>query len=93
MSSPAHRVGDVDTGGGVVTSSLQSKVRINGRLASVDGSPVSGHPPFLPPHDAPSTANGSSKVRFGGIPANRQGDADTCGHARAAGSPNVRIGG
>ncbi len=92
MGEPAHRIGDADTGGGIVTGSLQSKVRINGKLAAVDGSPVSGHAPFMPPHTGPVTAHGSAKVRFGGIPANRRGDADTCGHARASGSPNVNIG-
>ncbi|MDQ0314849.1 PAAR domain-containing protein [Amorphus orientalis] len=92
MSAPAHRVGDPNDAAGVVTGSVQSKVRINGRLAAVNGSPVSAHTPFFPPHLAPVTANGSAKVRIAGIPANRQGDQDSCGHVRASGSPNVRIG-
>jgi uncharacterized Zn-binding protein involved in type VI secretion len=87
----AQRVGDADTGGGVITASLQSHVFCNGALVAVNGSPVSGHVPGGV-HAAPRTASGSSTVFIKGIPVNRTGDADTCGHPRAAGSPNVFVG-
>jgi hypothetical protein len=38
------------------------------------------------------TANGLTNVIAGGIPVNVIGNADTCGHARAEGSPNVVAG-
>lgn len=86
-----QRIGDANSGGGVVTSSGQSHVSANGLLVAVDGSPVSGH--GLGVHSAPVTANGSSKVFINGIPVNKTGDADSCGHARTGGSGNVNVGG
>jgi uncharacterized Zn-binding protein involved in type VI secretion len=86
----AHRQGDANDGGGTVESVAQGTVYINGQLASVDGSSVSGH--GIGEHSGPVTANGSATVFIGGIPVNRQGDADTCGDGRAAGSPDVFVG-
>lgn len=83
------RVGDADSGGGKVVSGVDSVI-VNGKPISVNGKPVSGH--GLPPHAAPQTANGLATVIAGGIPVNRVGDADTCGHARAQGSPDVTAG-
>jgi len=83
-----HRQGDSNDGGGVIDSVAQGTVYVNQQLASVDGSGVSGHDLHLPT----ATANGSATVFIGGIPANRQGDADECGHGRAAGSPDVYVG-
>jgi hypothetical protein len=51
---------------------------------------VSGHAPGI--HAGPVTANGLTNVIAGGIPVNVIGNADTCGHARAEGSPNVVAG-
>ena len=85
-----HRQGDANDGGGTVESVAQGTVYINGQLASVDGSSVSGH--GTGEHSGPVTANGSATVFIGGIPVNRQGDADTCGDGRAAGSPDVFVG-
>ena len=82
-------VGDVNSGGGVATGSLQTKVTIGGALVLVDGSPVSSH--GLPPHDVVITANGSIKVTIGGIPVNRNGDADSCGDTRSS-ATRVTIG-
>ncbi len=87
-----HRVGDSNDAGGVITGSLQSSVFANGILVSVDGSPVSPHLPFVPPHVGTITASGSGTVSIEGIPVNRLGDADSCGHSRAAGSDNVFVG-
>lgn len=83
----AHRLNDANDADGAVISIAQGTVYINNLLASIDGSEVDGH--GLGEHSSPNTANGSSTVFIGGIPVNRQGDADTCGHSRAAGSPNV----
>ena len=94
---PVHRLGDANTAGGAITTIPQSTVFADGRLVAVDGSAGSGHPPCPDPpvHCAGAwvTANGSATVRIGGRPVNRQGDRDSCGHARAAGSATVRVGG
>ena len=82
-----HRQGDANDGGGVIDGVAQGTVYVNGQLASIDGSSVSGH--GLGEHSNPFTANGSATVFIGSIPVNRQGDADTCGDGRADGSPNV----
>jgi len=84
----AHRQGDTNDGGGTVEGVAQGNVYINGKLAVIDGSSVSGHDLHLPT----ATANGSATVFIGGIPVNRQGDADECGHSRADGSPDVFVG-
>ena len=89
MAAPVHRIGDPNTGGGVVTSSTQGSVYANNILIATDGSPVSGHGIGI--HAGPNTANGSSDVIAENIPVNSQGDADTCGHTRAAGSPDVFV--
>jgi len=89
---PIHRLGDPNSAGGEITGIPQSTVFANDKLVSVDGSSVAPHTPFIAPHLAARTANGSGTVSAGGIPINRQGDADSCGHPRAAGSDNVNVG-
>jgi uncharacterized Zn-binding protein involved in type VI secretion len=84
-----QRVGDSDSGGGVVTSGVDS-VRINNRVVSVNGSPVSPH--SSDPVHVPVTTGGVASVKAGGRPINVAGNPDTCGHARTGGSENVRIG-
>ena len=83
-----HRQGDQNEGGGVIEDVAQGTVYVNGQLASVDGSTVSGHDLHLPT----ATANGSPTVFINGLPVNRQGDEDECGHPRADGSPDVHVG-
>jgi len=85
-----HRMGDPNDAGAPIVSVPQSTVFVNGRIGSVDGSSVAGHGKNV--HSSPKTANGSATVFFGGIPANRQGDADTCGHTRTSGSPDMIVG-
>lgn len=85
---PVHRQGDQNDGGGIIEDVAQGTVYVNGQLASVDGSTVSGHALHLPT----VTANGSQTVFINGIPVNRQGDEDECGHARDEGSPDVFVG-
>lgn len=94
MSKPVHRLGDANDGGGVITSIPQGSVYANGKLVSVNGSIGTGHSP-LPPHTGGgwTTANGSSSVFIEGKPVNRDGDSDSCGHKRIAGSNSVNCGG
>jgi uncharacterized Zn-binding protein involved in type VI secretion len=90
MSTPAHRLGDPNAAGAAITSVPQGTVYVNNRLASIDGSAVEGH--GLGEHSSPNTANGSPTVFINGVPVNRSGDDDTCGHPRATGSPDVFVG-
>lgn len=88
--SAVARIGDANTGGGLVVLSdppLQSSVYANGILIAVDGCAVSDHGNNA--HNAPITANGNTSVCIEGIPLNRFGDADSCGHTRVGGSPDV----
>lgn len=86
----AHRLNDPDDAGAAITGIPQGTVFVNNQPASIDGSSVAGH--GRGEHSGPKTANGSPTVFIANIPANRQGDADTCGHARASGSPDVFVG-
>ena len=93
MAVPVHRMGDTNSAGGAVTSIPQSTVYANGLLVVVNGSLGTSHDPFEIPHIAGTwnTANGGPTVLVEGIPANGTGDADSCGHPRASGSPDVFI--
>jgi uncharacterized Zn-binding protein involved in type VI secretion len=88
-----QRQGDPNGSGGVNTSGVAS-VRVNGRPIVVPGISVSPHPccgqSGCGIHCSAVTSGGSSSVRAGGRPVIRDGDADTCGHARVAGSATVR---
>jgi len=86
-----HRLTDDNTAGAPIVSVIQSSVFTNYLLTSVDGCPVAGHGPGV--HGGPLTANGSTNVFIENIPVNRLGDADTCGHTRAVGSPDVYVNG
>lgn len=83
-----NRVGDPNSAGADVTSSLQTGIRINGQNVAVDGSPVASH--GIGVHASPNTANGVEAFTINGLPVNINGDADTCGHTRSA-SVNFRI--
>jgi len=85
-----HRQGDANDDGGIIEDVPQGTVYVNGQLASVDGSTVSDH--RTGEINDTTTANGSPTVFIGGIPVNREGDADTCGDSRADGSPDVHVG-
>lgn len=84
-----QRVGDSDSGGGVITSGVGS-VRVNGIPVSVNGSSVSPH--ARRNSHRPVTSSGVASVRAGGTPVNVAGNPDTCGHARTGGSSNVSAG-
>ena len=90
-----HRIGDANNAGGAVTSTPQGSFFVNGILAAVDGSIGTAHPPCptITIHCAGNwtTANGAGSFLVEGIPINREGDADTCGDVRAAGSPDFVV--
>ncbi len=92
-----QRDGDANAGGGVAQGG-ESSVRINGRSVMIPGQSVTPHPPYprkgrnIHNNGGQATAGGSDSVRAGGKPIVITGDADTCGHARVGGSPDVRVG-
>lgn len=88
-----QRQGDPNSSGGVNSAGVAS-VRVNGRPIVVPGISVSPHPccgqDGCGIHCSAVTSGGSGSVRVGGKPVIRDGDSDTCGHPRVAGSPTVR---
>jgi uncharacterized Zn-binding protein involved in type VI secretion len=88
-----QRQGDPNSSGGVNSSGVAS-VRVNGRPVVVPGISVSPHPccgqKGCGIHCSAITSGGSKSVRVGGQPVIRDGDTDTCGHPRVAGSASVR---
>ena len=93
MGNKAHRMDDLNTGGGKITTIPQSKVFCNSKLLAVNGSFGTGHGIGVHAATVWKTANGSSTVNAGGIPVNSETDADTCTHTRTGGSDDVNIGG
>ncbi len=95
MGSKAVRRGDINSAGGATTTG-STKVTVNGRPLCYPGISVTPHPccgaPGCGAHCAAKTTGGSKKVTVQGKPVLRVGDTDSCGHARATGSPNVSIG-
>ena len=83
------RMGDLNSGGGIIQTIPQSTVFANGKLISVNGSRGSGHAPGIHALNAWTTTNGSSTVSIEGIPVNDEGDPDSCTHVRVDGSANV----
>ena len=92
MGNKAHRMGDANTGGGTITTIPQSTVFANSKVLAVNGSKGTGHGVGIHAVNAWDTANGSSTVNAGGIPVNKEGDADTCAHTRTGVSGDVNIG-
>ena len=93
-----QRVGDANGAGGVAQGGVAS-VRVNGQPIIVYVNSVTAHAPWPqrrnnphPPHAAATTTGGNGTVKAGGIPVVTTGCADTCGHARAGGSGDVRAG-
>jgi uncharacterized Zn-binding protein involved in type VI secretion len=88
-----QRQGDPNSSGGINTSGVAS-VRVNGRPIVVPGISVTPHPccgqPGCGIHCSAVTTGGSGTVRAGGRSVIRDGDSDTCGHPRTAGSASVR---
>ena len=92
-----QRLEDANAGGGIVTSTPQDFVTVDGQLVAVVGAKGTAHPPC--PDDNSHCANvwatsgGSGKVRISNKAVIRRDDVDTCGHARVGGSSTVRVGG
>lgn len=92
MAKDCHRLGDCNTAGGCVTNIPQSTVFANSLLVVVNGSIGTSHPPCpVFPHCFGEwiTTSGGPTVFAENIPVNKLGDPDSCGHPRAAGSPDV----
>lgn len=86
-----HRKDDRNSIGAPIIKVNQNRVYANNQLVSVDGSNVKSHGPLK--HASPVTANGSKNVYIERKPVNFRGNADSCGHPRAAGSRNVFVNG
>ena len=87
-----QRKTDANTGGGTISSTVQSTVFANSKLVSVNGSTVTTHGTYPNVHVGVTTANGSSTVFAGGIAINRTDDVDSCTHTRTGGSDDVFVG-
>jgi uncharacterized Zn-binding protein involved in type VI secretion len=84
-----QRLGDINDGDGEIRDIAQGTVYANGLLIAIDGSFVESHDLHIESY----TTNGSPTVFINGIPVNRQGDEDECGHTREDGSPDVYVDG
>ena len=96
MAKSIQRVGDRNTAGGVIQNG-DNTVLINGRAVAIRGSAVSPHPccgqkGCPPTHCNAKTETNNNIVLVNGVPLIFTDDKDTCGHARASGSPNVSVG-
>jgi len=94
----AQRDGDLNAGGGAAQGGVPS-VRVNNIAVMIPEQSVTAHPPYPKKgrnghnNGSQKTAGGVSSVRAGNKPIVVTGDADTCGHARVGGSPDVKVGG
>jgi len=96
MGKAVQRVGDRNTAGGVILNG-DNTVLINGRAVAVKGASVSPHPccgqrGCPPTHCNAKTQTNNNIVLVNGVPLIFTDDKDTCGHARASGSPDVTVG-
>lgn len=90
-----HRLTDRNEAGGAIDQCVAKTVFVNNLQISVNGSmgtsdsscPASPHC-----YHEWLTANGSTTVFAENIPVNFEGNADTCGHRRIEGSPDVFVG-
>jgi uncharacterized Zn-binding protein involved in type VI secretion len=91
----AARLNDADTSDGQICGDVSTDVIINGQGAALEGSLDSSHAPYgapHPPHQAATVATASSTVIANGKGIAFVGSDLSCGHAIAAGSPDVEIG-
>jgi len=94
-----QRKGDKNDGPGEATGGVAS-VRVHNLPIMIPGDPVTAHPPYgkkgaktIHNDGTQKTAGGVATVRAGGKPVVVTTNADTCGHARVGGSPDVFAGG
>lgn len=87
------RKGDANqTGGRIIRGA--STVFANGIPVGLHVSGITPHAPWgrpHPPHEAPTTTNGSPSVIVEGCPALRIGSGNTCGHSIVQGSPDIFV--
>lgn len=92
---PSQRMGDANSGGGVLTVMMVKKVFVNGRIKSVTFDQGTSHPPCPdnPIHCSGAwfTLHDNMTVFVEGLPAIVTGDIDSCGDVRIGGSENVFI--
>jgi uncharacterized Zn-binding protein involved in type VI secretion len=90
MSRQIVRVGDVNSGGGIVISGEPS-VHLNGLDIAVDGSPVTPHPHArgATQHDHAHCVASEQTIKVKSKRIIFVGDVDSCGHVRIQGSPTV----
>lgn len=96
MPGGVQRLGDPNEVGGVILQG-QATVLVNNRPVAVVAARVTAHPccgaEGCPPiHCAAETTSTNSTVLVDGQPIVTDGDIDTCGHARTAGSVDVIVG-
>ena len=89
------RISDVNSGGGVVTSTPQSNFHTNGLLVAVVGAKGTGHPPCqdetIHCSGVWETQTTQTTFHVSGKLAIMVGDVDTCDHSRVNGSENFFI--
>jgi uncharacterized Zn-binding protein involved in type VI secretion len=87
MPGPVCRIGDKNSGGGVIITG-DPTVLVNGKPVAVFGSTVAPHPK----HKLSSTTSNNRTVLVNGKPITTVGDIDTCRDVRVTGSPTVIVG-
>jgi len=92
MTRSIQRIGDRNTGGGVILASPQDTVFVNSKIASVNGATGTPHGSRPRSHSGWRTAGGVGAVFINSIPVNVAGNTDSCGHQRMGGSSDVFIG-
>jgi uncharacterized Zn-binding protein involved in type VI secretion len=94
MPQNIQRLGDVNNDNARIVSVSQDSVYVNDKLVSITGSPVEPHRYSNNhyTHVNVKTGPGLDTLFIENEMVNRQGDNDTCGHQRMAGSDDVFIG-
>ena len=87
------RKGDANQTGGQIIRGAAT-VFANGIKVGLHVSPITPHAPWgspHPPHQAPTTTEGSPTVFCEGDPVLRIGSGNTCGHSIVQGSPDIFV--
>jgi hypothetical protein len=82
------RKGDANQAGGKIIRGAET-VFANGIKVGLHVSPITSH--GEPPHESPTTTEGSPTVFAENCPVLRIGSGNTCGHSIAEGSPNIYV--
>lgn len=88
------RKGDANQTGGTIIRGATT-VFANGIAVGLHVSSITPHAPWQrrahPPHQAPTTTQGSPTVFAEGVPVLRIGSGNTCGHSIVQGSPDIFV--